>query len=171
MPDTPIHIAAYSLTGTTRKAVDDLVRLLDEPVTSEVITPRRPPRMSRFGFMRMGWRCGPWGGGAGGGAGGGGAARAPPAATAAILVVATPVWAGRLPPPVRGWLGRIVGTRPALAVLITHGGSDVSHALTDVEAATGRPVRASVALSDAERKSGKDASKLAWFAAELKRLG
>lgn len=164
MPDTLIHIAAYSLTGTTRKAVDDLIRLLDEPVTSEVITPRHPPRMSRFGFMRMGW-------GAWRGASWAVEAPAPATATAAILVVATPVWAGRLPPPVRGWLGRIVGTRPALAVLVTHGGSDVSHALADVEAATGRPVRASVALSDAERKSGKAASKLAWFAAELKRLG
>jgi len=163
MPDTRIHLAAFSLTGNTRQAVDDLVRLLDEPVTSEVITPRNPPRMSRFGFMRMGW--GAWRGAAW-------PVEAPtaPAATAAILVVATPIWSGRLPPPVRGWLGRTVGFRPALAVLITHGGSDVSHALTDVEAVTGRPVRASVALSDADRKSGKAASKLAWFAAELKRL-
>jgi hypothetical protein len=162
MASTMIHIATYSLTGNTQKAAEALLGLLDGDATSEVIVPVRPPRMNPVGFFRIGW--GAWRGRSW-------PVMPPerPSPNARVLVVGTPVWAGRLPPPVRGWLGQ-AGAYPRLAVLITHGGSDVARVLADIESAAGRTVAARVALSDADRKAGKDASKLAWFAAEVRRL-
>ncbi|RAI03819.1 hypothetical protein DLJ53_04930 [Acuticoccus sediminis] len=86
----------------------------------------------------------------------------------AVVVIASPVWAGRLPPPVRGYLGKVKGRLGAVAFLVTCGGGGTRAAFRCMRDAAGRPPIAQVTITDADRRSGMDAGKLATFADMLR---
>jgi hypothetical protein len=158
----PIHIAVYSHTGHTREASARLAALLGPLATVESIEALNPPR-GAFGFLRAGfgsligsaWPIRPV---------------APPAGQR-LLVVGSPVWAGRLPPPVRSYLRQAASAYTSLAILVTQGGSDLARFNSEVAAAAGKSIAASVTLTDTDRKAaGIVETKLAEFTRALKRL-
>ena len=157
-----IHLALYSHTGHTRDAGAQLASLLGSETDLESIEAGDPPR-GFWGFMRIGY--GSWSGKAW-------AIRPPvPSKGQHLLVVGSPVWAGRLPPPVRSYLQQAARNYPRLAMLVTQGGSSLTAFNADVTAAAGKSIAASVTLTDADRKAaGVPERKLADFAAALKRL-
>jgi hypothetical protein len=91
-------------------------------------------------------------------------------ATGAILVVATPVWWGRLPPPVWSYVRAAAAGFPAIAVLSTQRGNHPGKLISDLEREAGQPVRAVVSLSDADRAKALDEAKLRNFARQVLHL-
>lgn len=80
------------------------------------------------------------------------------------VVIATPVWAGRLPPPVRSYLAKTRGHIRDAGFIATSSSAGSAGTLKDLRAAVGRAARAEVTITDADRRSGADAAKLAAFA-------
>jgi hypothetical protein len=161
MADHAVHIATYSWGGHTQAAGSMLAAQLASAVTAETIRPLRPPR-GLWGYLRAGraamrqkaWPIAP----------------IAPVRSNHVLVIGSPIWAGHLAPPVRSYLAEAGAAYFWLTALITHGDSDPAVALTEIEAAAGQRVAASVALSDADRADGRIETKLADFAAAVRRL-
>jgi len=158
----PVHIAAYSWSGHTRDAAERLTTALGEAATYEEIRPRQPPS-GFFGYLRMGW-------GALSGTSWPIETPRPHREGCELLVIGTPIWAGRLPPPVRAYLLKAGGSYSAVAALITHGGSNPARALAMIGEVSGNGVAASVAISDEDRKRDRAGAKIDQFAAALRRL-
>lgn len=162
MATQPIHIAAYSFSGHTSDAAARLAELLGASASSEAIRPTTEPR-GLPGFLRMGWgaiRGDSWPI----------AAPQPPGEGCKVLVVGTPIWAGRMPPPVRQYLKQGSAGYPAVAALVTHGGSSPARLLGEITKLSGKPAAASVALSDEDRKHDRVGVKIEAFAAAVRRL-
>jgi hypothetical protein len=162
MADQPVHIAAYSVSGHTRDAAERLTRNLGETATYEEIRPSQPPR-GFFGYLRMGW-------GTLSGASWPIETPQPHREGCALLVVGTPIWAGRLPPPVREYLLKAGRSYPTVTALITHGGSSPARVVAMIGEAAGKGVAASVGISDEDRKSDQVGAKIERFAEALRRL-
>ena len=162
MTGQPVHIAAYSASGHTRDAAERLAKALGEAASYEEIRPTEPPS-GFFGYMRMGW-------GALSGASWPIETPRPHREGCALLVIGTPIWAGRLPPPVREYLLKAGRSYPTVAALITHGGSNPARVLAMIGEAAGKGVAASVALSDEDRKRDQVGAKIDRFADALRRL-
>lgn len=86
-----------------------------------------------------------------------------------LVIVATPVWAGRLPPPVRGYLARVRGRIGSTGFIATSGGTASARTLRAMRDAVGHSPLAEVTISDADRRSGADSAKLAAFADVLRK--
>ena len=86
-----------------------------------------------------------------------------------LVIVATPVWAGRLPPPVRGYLAKVRGRIGAAGFMATSGGAGSARTLRAMREAIGHAPLAEVTISDADRRSGADSAKLAAFADVLRK--
>lgn len=161
MESSAIHIAAYSVSGHTRDAAERLGQTLDGGAV-EAIRPTRPPT-GLVGYLRMAWAAI--------------TGKAWPIETPGeipegcrLLVLGTPLWAGRLPPPVKTYVTQAAGRYPAIAVLVTHGGSDPARLLAAVAELSGKAVTTSVAISDEDRKNDRVDAKIDHFAADLRRL-
>lgn len=85
-----------------------------------------------------------------------------------LVIVATPVWAGRLPPPVRGYLARAGGRIRNVGFLVTCGGAGAQRVLRTLRTEVGRAPMAEVTITDADRRTGADLKKLAAFADMLR---
>lgn len=152
-----VLVAYYSTTGHTAQAAKDIARRLHGDL--ERIIPRAPRRTSMFSMAL--------------------AALLrrkddvlPPAKDPAdyrIVVIATPVWAGSLPPPVRGYLAQVRGRIKAAGFVATSSSANARGALKALRGALGREPIADVTISDVDRRSGQDAAKLATFADALRR--
>jgi hypothetical protein len=156
----PIHIAAYSRTGHTRAAAEQLAELLSPWASLEHIEPMHRTH-GLFGYLRAGraamkqlsWPI---------------EEPRPFEEGRRCLVIGTPIWAGRLPPPVRSYLKQVSGGYAHLAALIAHGGTNPSRVIASIAETSGLPVDARVALSDADRAQGAVADKLSQFADTLR---
>lgn len=162
----PVQIALFSFTGVTRAAVKDLVRFFPDAAVTEVrpkdlpfwaLSSGKPPQ-GPLAYMRAGlgmWRGATW--------------PIEPAdiPQAKVLVVATPVWAGRLPPPMRACLKGLHGRFSSIAVLATQRGDNPARLQSDVEQAIGQPVHTISSITDAHRSAGRSKQKLLEFAGAL----
>ncbi len=83
------------------------------------------------------------------------------------VVLAGPVWAGRPAPPMRAYLRNHEGKLPEIAFVLTHGGGDISRAFDILQELAGKAPVAQVSLSEAERKDGREQSKIDDFVASL----
>lgn len=152
-----ILIACYSWTGVTARVAGALAEALGAEVeTIHEARPRRGP----LAFVRSIWEVG---------------RRIPapilaPARRAAdydLVVLATPVWAGRMASPMRAYVEREKAGLKAVAFLATLGGANGEGALAGLRAACGREPRAELLLSAAELKSGAWRAQLEAFARSL----
>ncbi len=162
MTGQSVHIAAYSWSGHTRDAVEPLTKALGDAATHEEIRPSQPPS-GFFGYVRMGW-------GALSGASWPIETPQPHREGCELLVIGTPIWAGRLPPPVKEYLLKAGRSYPTVAALITHGGSNPARVVAMIGEAAGKGVAASVAISDEDRKRDQVGAKIEQFAEALRRL-
>lgn len=148
----------YSETGHTARAARDVARRLGGDL--ERILPLWPARGSKLtkGVAALLGRetavHGPW--------------KDP--ARYDVVVIATPVWAGRLPPAVRGYLAKVDGRITQVAFIVTCTGPDSHGVLRALREGVGRPPVAEVTITDADRHSGMHEAQLASFADSLRRL-
>jgi flavodoxin len=87
-----------------------------------------------------------------------------------LVVLATPVWAGRVSSPMRTYARSQHAGFKTVAHLLTLGGSGAARAFIDLQHECERAPLARCALTDRDRKRGEDAGKLAAFAARIKEL-
>ena len=154
-----ILIVYYSETGHTEAAVAALDRALD--ATVERIA--APGLAGPAGFWSFVWR-------ALSALAGIGATIEPPRHDPSgfdLVVLASPVWAGRVATPMRGYLRRLGRRIGPVAYLVTRSGDGDGRAFADLAALTGQAGIARLALSDIDRKQFRDAKKLADFAEAL----
>jgi hypothetical protein len=148
-----VLIVYYSETGHTEGAVAALDKALD--ATVERI--EAPGLAGHRGFWAFVWR-------ALSALSGRAAAIAPPRHDPAgfdLVVLASPVWAGRLATPMRGYLRRFARRVGPVAWLVTQSGENPGRAFADFAALTGQTGIARLALSDADRAQFRDAKKIA----------
>lgn len=86
-----------------------------------------------------------------------------------VVAVGTPVWAGRVSAPVRSFLRRYRGDIGALAAFCTMGGHDAANTFGNIEAITGKPPVAVLAL--AETEIGESQAKLDAFVDSVRAAG
>ncbi|MEQ9813395.1 MAG: hypothetical protein RLO50_11500 [Azospirillaceae bacterium] len=83
------------------------------------------------------------------------------------IVLCGPIWAGNLATPLRGYLKAVERHLPRIrAIVLTYSGSGAPKALKALRDLIGDPV-AMVAISDAERRSGKDETELSGLVARV----
>ncbi|MCF3934830.1 hypothetical protein L1787_15610 [Acuticoccus sp. M5D2P5] len=80
-----------------------------------------------------------------------------------ILVIATPVWAGALPPPVRGYLTEVSGTVGDVGFIVTGASAGSGGVMRALRHAVGHAPIAEVTITDADRRNGTEAAKLVSF--------
>jgi hypothetical protein len=155
-----ILIVYYSETGHTRAAAQALDEALDatvEPLSAPLLSGRR-------GFWMFCWRTLT--------AIVGRAAEIEPPrhdpAGFGLVVLASPVWAGRLSTPMRSYIERFRRRFGRVAFVTTQSGANDSRAFADFARLTGHAGIARLSLSDADRRQHRDAKKLADFAERLK---
>jgi hypothetical protein len=71
------------------------------------------------------------------------------------VIFAYPLWAGRMPPSVRGYLLAAKGIKSASLVSVSSGGPANKKALEDIEEALGKQLSSVLFLKSKELKSGK----------------
>jgi hypothetical protein len=154
-----IHIAVFSHGGHSQQIASQLAQLVGRAAVLETIRPRASPVPvlgSIAGFCSAVL---------------GGAAAVeppqPPHLSERVLVVVTPVWAGRLPPPVRSYLTVATAFYPRLAAIITHGGGGPARVLADIAAAAGKPVSLAVDFARQDRDRRFVAARLIGFEDKL----
>ncbi|GGK25516.1 flavodoxin family protein [Salinarimonas ramus] len=153
-----ILVAYHSRTGHTRRAAERFAALVGADLTE--IRPRAPERYrGAIGLVRAAW----------------GARRARPCAIEPmeapieryeLVVVATPIWAGHVTPPVRAFLKANRDRLADYATLYTHGGGQ-SEAGEDMARLCDRSPRAVVDLRNREEGTPAYDDKLAAFVREL----
>jgi len=84
-----------------------------------------------------------------------------------VVVIGGPIWASRPAAPVRAYLQQ-AGRLPAVAFLLTHGGSPPEKALREMEQLAGSAPRATLVLREAVVKSAEFGPAVAAFAAALR---
>lgn len=156
-------VVYYSETGHTHDAAEALDHALAKDFVATVERLAAPGLDGRTGFWAFCWRALT-------ALAGRGATIAPPQHDPAgfdLVVLAAPVWAGRLATPMRGYLERFGKRIRHAAYVTTNSGDNAERALADFATLVGRPGVATLALSDADRRDHHDARKLAEFAAVL----
>ena len=81
-----------------------------------------------------------------------------------LMVLAAPVWVGRVAAPLVAFLAKGPKLPARVALLLTHQGSDPTKAFAEVEALIGRPAAARLALKEADVKADNISEGLAEFA-------
>ncbi len=154
---TKVLVVFYSETGNTRGAAEAVARRLNAELEAIEV---EGLRSGLLGYGQRIW----W------------ALRGRPAAIAAtkqdpadfdLVVLCSPVWAGHVSPPLRGYLLQAAGHLPAVALLVTSGGSNPGSAFTDMAALAGKTPVAELDISDRERRRGEDTTKLGAFIDKL----
>ena len=85
-----------------------------------------------------------------------------------LLVVGSPIWGGRMAPPVRGWLKDNRLPRDArLAAFFTVSGVTPPHAFEEVERIAGRELSATLSVNDKDRKADRVDGEVQAFVAKL----
>jgi menaquinone-dependent protoporphyrinogen IX oxidase len=154
-----VLIVYYSETGHTRAVAEALDKALDatlEPLAA-------PALAGRTGFWMFCWRA------FGALAGRSEAIDAPRHDPAGfdLVVLASPVWAGRLSTPMRGYLARFGRRCPRVAYVTTQSSSNPAGAMKEFAHLTGQDGVARLSLSDADRRDHRDARLIADFAGSL----
>lgn len=153
-------IAYYSETGNTRAVAEALDRALDSGYEATVERIVAPLFKDRQGFWLFAWRVASALFGAT-------ATIAPPRHDPAgfdLVVLASPVWCGRLSTPMRGYLWALRGRFRNVAFVTTQAGTNPGRAFTEFAKYTGRPGYARLWIGEDNRRSHDDAKKIADFA-------
>jgi flavodoxin len=88
-----------------------------------------------------------------------------------LVIIGTPVWAGSLNPVVRGWLqANPIPADVPYAAFVTMGKTGAPDAIAQMTTVVGHAPFATMAISDADRKSGADADLIERFVAEIRRV-
>jgi flavorubredoxin len=164
MANTKTLVAYYSLSGTTKELAQKLAAALGADL-EDVVPIRQLPR----GFMT--YSCIAWAA----------FTRAEmPVRTLAhavgnydLVIVGGPIWIGRIAAPVRGWLmasGLASTPSTRFAAFVTLGGSDPAAAFAELDELAGRPALARLAVTDADKKAGRDITQLTDFVRKLSPL-
>ncbi|MEZ5666932.1 MAG: flavodoxin [Alphaproteobacteria bacterium] len=157
MPDFPILLVCYSRSGRTRTVAARVAERCGGrlAVIEDVRSRAGPFAYFRSAFEALKGRLP--------------AIREPDAdpAAHALVVLATPVWAGRMAAPMRSWLARHAGQIGRLAVICTQGGSGADQVVAAIEAVCGRPAEASLVATSREVDDGRYAAMADRFAARL----
>ena len=80
-----------------------------------------------------------------------------------LVVVGTPVWAGRMAPPVRTYVDRYSARFKSLALFCTEGGANGEHALKELAELARFEPKAQLIVTEAELTSGSYAGKVEAF--------
>ena len=161
MPKSSTLIAYFSLSGNTRAAAEQLASKLGADL--EPIRTTGPPLRLSFSLIRRMAMC-RWFG------------REWPVAPSfkraddyELVVIAGPIWAGRLAAPVLSWVrANDVAATARIAILATAGGGHMFEAaMSDVAKLWHRDPTAVTVINDTNRKAGHVAAKLETFAGAL----
>lgn len=88
-----------------------------------------------------------------------------------LLIIGTPVWAGSLNPVVRGWLkANPIPADVPYAAFATMGKTGAPDALAEMAEVVGHAPFVTMAISDADRKSGEDVHLIDRFVADIRRM-
>jgi len=88
-----------------------------------------------------------------------------------LVILGTPVWAGRLNPVVRGWLqANPIPANVPYAAFATMGKTGAPDVLAEMAAIVGHAPITTMAISDADRRSGEDARLIERFVADIRRM-
>ncbi len=164
MANSKTLVAYYSLSGTTKELAQKLATALGADL--EEIVPIREPRRGFMTYSRIAWAA---------------FTRSempvlPLTHTLAdydLVIVGGPIWIGRIAAPVRGWLkasGLASTPSTRFASFITLGGGEATAAFTELDDLAGRPAMARLAITDADKKAGRDTTQLADFVRKLSPL-
>lgn len=151
-------VVYYSLSGNTRAAA----QALHEELGADLREIRHAePRSGMFGMLRSLWETL---------TGRSPEIRSDPIDLSgySLVVLATPVWAWRPAAPMQTFVAARAGGLPNVAVLCTYGGSGAEATFDRLAQAVGKTPLATVAISDADRRSGDDAHLLEAFVGELR---
>lgn len=86
-----------------------------------------------------------------------------------LVIIGTPVWAWTLNPVVRGWLqANPISAGTPYAAFATMGGAGAPGAFAEMAVIVGRAPLATMAISDADRKSGEDMHLIERFVADIR---
>ncbi|MEO1200790.1 MAG: hypothetical protein AAFX39_16475, partial [Pseudomonadota bacterium] len=85
-----------------------------------------------------------------------------------VVIFGSPVWAGRLPPLMRGFLGHLEPRPKRWAGFVTMGGEGADTALAELTERMGSAPIATLSLSKADFETGSDTAKLAAFVDQLR---
>lgn len=154
-----ILIVHYSETGHTEAVATALDKALDATV-ERLTAPRLAGRRGFWAFM---WRAVT-------ALAGRAATIAPPRHDPAgfdLVILAAPVWGGRLATPMRAYLERFRGRFGNVAFVATLSSGNASRIFDDFAALTGQAGDARLTLSNADRQQHRDSKKIADFAAAL----
>jgi flavodoxin len=77
-----------------------------------------------------------------------------------VVVIATPMWAGRMATPIRAYLRRVADRLDRVAVLVSHGGTTPDKVYEEIAERVGHEPIGRTAISDADRRGGDDRSKV-----------
>ena len=151
----PAIVVVFSLTGHTRQVGAEIARRLHCPLV-EITEPR--PRLGGLAYLRSAFEA-LFG-------------RVPEIRQIgqnlrdfSLLVIGTPVWAGHVCSPVRSFLVRHRDQIGTLAAFCTMGGRDPVNAFIDIASITGKPLAATLAISERELGAPGTAARLEDFVA------
>jgi flavodoxin len=85
-----------------------------------------------------------------------------------LVILGTPIWGGKMSAPARSYVMAHRGQFRRLALFCTQGGTGGETALAEMATIAETKAAAMLALSDADRASGKSAEKIAGFVAALR---
>jgi hypothetical protein len=85
-----------------------------------------------------------------------------------VVVIGGPIWASHPATPVRAYLRHQAGRLPAVAVLLTHGGSPPEKALREMAQLAGSAAKATLVVREADVKSATFQPAVAAFAQTLR---
>jgi hypothetical protein len=152
-----ILVVYFSRTGTTKKAAEELARLLGAEL-AEIRCERYPRGL--FGYMRAG-RDSMRG-------------HLPPIAVPSLakepydlMVIGSPIWAGHSSTPVRAFLSGGVTLPSRVGLFLTRMGSPTERAEQELEALLRAPATAKLGLLSKEVQRGTMSDSLRAFAAQL----
>jgi len=77
-----------------------------------------------------------------------------------LVIVGAPVWAGHVANPIRSYLAEYSASLPKVAFFVTLGGSGAAGALRDMREISGLNPLAELEISEKDRKTNKDVSKM-----------
>ncbi|MDX2142013.1 MAG: flavodoxin [Rhodospirillaceae bacterium] len=87
-----------------------------------------------------------------------------------MVVLATPVWAGHISSPMRTYAHSQHAAFKTVAHLLTLGGSGAANAFVDLQHECEKAPLARCAITDRDRKAGKEAEMLAAFAGKIREM-
>jgi menaquinone-dependent protoporphyrinogen IX oxidase len=151
----------YSLSGTTKRLALKLAGSLNADL--EEIVPVHQLRPGFMTYVRVGWAA---------------VTRSlmpvrpvtHQVGTYDLVIVGGPVWIGHIAAPVRSWLkasGLIATPTTRFASFVTLTGSGPKAAFAELDELAGRPAIARLAITESDRKAGREAAQVADFVRKL----